>query len=111
MTAALQFFLTYTPVISNFFAMGDGMAGVQWARAFVSMVIVYIVVEIEKVNRAWRVMHALRRRQRRIATPVLRSRTAICFVRRMLVGSDVGMQNTRARRSRSPAAARRTPAS
>jgi hypothetical protein len=28
--------------------MGEGMSGIQWARALVSMVIVYFVVEFEK---------------------------------------------------------------
>ncbi|WIA38354.1 hypothetical protein OEZ86_001687 [Tetradesmus obliquus] len=48
LTAALQFFLTYTPGVSSFLHMGEGMSGIQWARALVSMVIVYFVVEFEK---------------------------------------------------------------
>ncbi|KAF8062005.1 calcium-transporting ATPase 1 [Scenedesmus sp. PABB004] len=47
-TIALQFFLTYTPGVSSFLHMGEGMSGVQWARAIVSMVIVYVIVEVEK---------------------------------------------------------------
>eukprot|EP00878_Enallax_costatus_P000946 GHUV01001076.1.p1 GENE.GHUV01001076.1~~GHUV01001076.1.p1 ORF type:complete len:1052 (+),score=317.95 GHUV01001076.1:265-3420(+) len=48
LTAALQVFLTYTPGVNAFLHMGEGMSGIQWARALVSMVIVYVVVEIEK---------------------------------------------------------------
>jgi hypothetical protein len=44
----LQFFLTYTPGINSFLHMGEGMSGIQWARAFASMFIVYFVVEFEK---------------------------------------------------------------
>jgi magnesium-transporting ATPase (P-type) len=47
-TAALQVFLTYTPGINAFLHMSEGMSGIQWARALVSMVIVYVVVEVEK---------------------------------------------------------------
>lgn len=34
--------------VNAFLHMGEGMSGIQWARALVSMVIVYVVVEIEK---------------------------------------------------------------
>ena len=47
-TAALQVFLTYTPGVSEFFSMGDGMGWVQWVRVLVSMVVVFLVVEVEK---------------------------------------------------------------
>jgi magnesium-transporting ATPase (P-type) len=47
-TAALQVFLTYTPGVSTFFSMGDGMGWVQWVRVLVSMVVVFLVVEAEK---------------------------------------------------------------
>lgn len=47
-TAGLQVMLTYVPGLNWFFGMPEGMMGIQWARVLVSMVIVYIVVEIEK---------------------------------------------------------------
>jgi len=48
LTAALQIFLTYTPGVNWFFSMPEGMAGIQWARAFGAMFVVYAIVEIEK---------------------------------------------------------------
>jgi magnesium-transporting ATPase (P-type) len=47
-TAALQVLLTYVPGLNAFFAMQDGMDGVQWARVLVCMVVVFLVVEAEK---------------------------------------------------------------
>jgi magnesium-transporting ATPase (P-type) len=47
-TAALQVLLTYVPGLNWFFAMQDGMDGVQWARVLVCMVVVFLVVEAEK---------------------------------------------------------------
>lgn len=47
-TAALQVLLTYVPGLNWFFSMPEGMLGVQWARVFVCMVVVFVVVEIEK---------------------------------------------------------------
>lgn len=35
--------------VNAFLHMGEGMSGIQWARALMGMVIVYVVVEIEKV--------------------------------------------------------------
>eukprot|EP00775_Hariotina_reticulata_P004052 gene4052-4299_t len=46
-TAALQVLLTMTPGLNGVFHM-TSMAGIQWVRALVSLVIVYVVVEIEK---------------------------------------------------------------
>ena len=42
--------LTFTPGINSFFEMPDGLDGVGWGRALVGMVVVYIIVEIEKVS-------------------------------------------------------------
>lgn len=42
-----QVFLTMTPRVNAFFSM-EAMAGLQWLRVFVCMVIVYAVVEVEK---------------------------------------------------------------
>ncbi len=42
-----QVFLIYTPAVNDFFSM-SGMDGVQWARVLVSMVVVYVIVEVEK---------------------------------------------------------------
>eukprot|EP00878_Enallax_costatus_P016478 GHUV01017284.1.p1 GENE.GHUV01017284.1~~GHUV01017284.1.p1 ORF type:complete len:303 (+),score=63.34 GHUV01017284.1:644-1552(+) len=47
-TAALQVALTYIPGLNWFFSMPEGMLGVQWARVIVSMIIVFLVVELEK---------------------------------------------------------------
>jgi Ca2+-transporting ATPase len=47
-TAALQFMLTYVPGLNTFFYMSEGMTGIQWARVFVCMVLVYAIVEVEK---------------------------------------------------------------
>eukprot|EP00775_Hariotina_reticulata_P011376 gene11376-11525_t len=46
-TLGLMVFLTFTPKVNNFFHM-ERMAGYQWARVAVCMVIVYLVVELEK---------------------------------------------------------------
>lgn len=48
-TAALQVMLTYIPGLNWFFSMPEGMLGIQWARVIVCMIIVYLVVELEKV--------------------------------------------------------------
>ncbi|KAG1666905.1 hypothetical protein FOA52_005965 [Chlamydomonas sp. UWO 241] len=48
LTLGVQFLITYTPGLQWFFNVPDGMDGVQWARAFVCMFVVYFVVEIEK---------------------------------------------------------------
>uniref|UniRef100_A0A7R9Z7E3 Cation-transporting P-type ATPase C-terminal domain-containing protein n=1 Tax=Chlamydomonas euryale TaxID=1486919 RepID=A0A7R9Z7E3_9CHLO len=48
LTAGMQVFITYVPGFQWFFNMPDGIAPISWARVFVCMVVVYIVVEIEK---------------------------------------------------------------
>ncbi|WIA15444.1 hypothetical protein OEZ85_002091 [Tetradesmus obliquus] len=47
-TAALQMLLTYTPGLNAFFAMPEGMQGIQWARVFGCMVAIFLIVEAEK---------------------------------------------------------------
>jgi hypothetical protein len=40
--------LTYTPGLNAFFAMPEGMQGIQWARVFGCMVAIFFIVELEK---------------------------------------------------------------
>ncbi|KAJ3413027.1 hypothetical protein HDV05_008618 [Chytridiales sp. JEL 0842] len=47
LTAAIQVFLTYTPVVNTFFSQ-EGLDAYQWGRVLISMVIVYVIVEVEK---------------------------------------------------------------
>ena len=45
-----QVFVTFCPGVQSFFDMPDALDGVGWARALVGMVVIYAIVEVEKVS-------------------------------------------------------------